>query len=242
MSRYLIVNADDFGLSEAVNYGILRAFKEGIVTSTTIMANMPGYEHAIQLAKENPGLHIGVHLTLTTYKPLLKNRKHIVMENGYFHDKNKIDEIDTEEAYEELKAQIEKVLESGIEIDHLDSHHHVHAQRVLKDVMERLSKEYQLPFRGGFSYDSHIEKFSNSNIEFYDKGITVETFKKIAKNVKEGEICEIMCHPAYVDHFLYNITSYALQRIDELEILCSEEVKQILKDEDIILTTYSQIQ
>lgn len=241
MSRYLIVNADDFGLSEAVNYGILKAYKEGVVTSTTIMANMPGYEHAIQLAKENPGLHIGVHLTLTTYKPLLKSHKHIVMENGYFHDKSKINEIDNEEAYLELKAQIEKVLESGIKIDHLDSHHHIHIEPILKEVMERLSKEYQLPFRGGFLYDSPIEKYSTSNITFYNDGITVENFKKITQNIKEKEVCEVMCHPAYVDHFLYNITSYALQRIDEVEILCSEEVKQILKEEDIILTTYSQL-
>ena len=49
----LIVNADDFGLSEAVNYGIISAYKNGIVRSTTIMAGMPAFDHAVELLKEN---------------------------------------------------------------------------------------------------------------------------------------------------------------------------------------------
>ena len=66
----LIINADDFGYSNGVNYGIIDAFKNGILTSTTCLTNMPGFNHAIQLAKENPNLGIGIHLTLTCGKPL----------------------------------------------------------------------------------------------------------------------------------------------------------------------------
>ena len=69
--KKLIMNADDFGLSEAVNYGILKGFQDGILTSTTIMANMPGFDHAVEMAKQHPEMHIGVHLNLTCYKPLL---------------------------------------------------------------------------------------------------------------------------------------------------------------------------
>lgn len=69
----VIFNSDDFGYSYGVNYGILDAYQRGILTSTTLMANMPGFEHAVKLKKEVPGLGVGVHLTLTCGKPLLEN-------------------------------------------------------------------------------------------------------------------------------------------------------------------------
>ena len=108
----LIVNADDFGLSEAVNYGIISAYKYGIVRSTTAMANMLWFEHAMELLKENKNLGCGVHRTLSCYKPVLSNLKTIVDENGYFIRRitNKIlESMDLDEVYNEFCAQIEKV-------------------------------------------------------------------------------------------------------------------------------------
>ena len=81
----LTVNADDFGYSEGVNAGIISAHKNGIVTSTTIMSNMPAYEDGVKLLRENKYLKCGVHLTLSCYKPLLKTHKTIVDENGNFY-------------------------------------------------------------------------------------------------------------------------------------------------------------
>lgn len=241
MKKRLIVNADDFGLSEAVNHGIIKAYEAGIVTSTTLMAAMPAFDHAVALAKQHPDLHVGIHLTLTAYKPLLKTHKHIVTEDGYFRKQNDIDTIDLEEAYLELKAQIEKVLESGLPIDHLDSHHHIHIHPILKDVIERLQQEYQLPIRGGFLYDSSIEKQSILLDQFYEEGVTIDNFRKLMQSLQEDNVYDLMCHPAYVDYFLYHISSYNLKRIDELELLCSQEVKTILKEENVELTTYDQL-
>lgn len=64
MPRF-IINADDFGYSRGVNYGIIDAHTDGIVYSATMMVNMPGAQHAVSLAKEHPELQIGIHLTLT---------------------------------------------------------------------------------------------------------------------------------------------------------------------------------
>ena len=69
----VIINADDFGYSQGINLGIIEAHKNGILSSTTMMANMPGFEHGVELAKNNPKLGIGVHLNLTCGKPLLDN-------------------------------------------------------------------------------------------------------------------------------------------------------------------------
>ena len=85
--RKLIVNADDFGFSEAVNHGILKAMEDGIVTSTSIMANMPGFAHAAALYHEHPDMAVGVHLNLTCYRPLLSTHKTLVTETGYFQKK-----------------------------------------------------------------------------------------------------------------------------------------------------------
>lgn len=82
--KKVIINADDFGYSRGINYGIIDSHRLGILTSTTIMAGMPGFDHAVQLAKENPKLGIGVHLTLTCGYPLLKDYQTIVDENGKF--------------------------------------------------------------------------------------------------------------------------------------------------------------
>src|SRR5262245_59394055 len=67
----LIVHADDFGLSEPVNRGILQAHQQGILTSTSIMAGGTSFRHAVDLARANPSLDIGVHLTLVEERPLL---------------------------------------------------------------------------------------------------------------------------------------------------------------------------
>ena len=107
----LIINADDFGLSEGVNYGIISAYKSGVVRSTMLWL-MPGFEHAMELLKENKDLGCGVHMTLSCYKPVLSNLKTIVDENGYFIRRitnEVIENMDLNEIYEEFCAQIEKV-------------------------------------------------------------------------------------------------------------------------------------
>ena len=63
--RKLINNADDFGYSHAINYGIIDSYLDGILTSTTLMPGMPGFQHAVALAKKNPCLGNGIHLTKT---------------------------------------------------------------------------------------------------------------------------------------------------------------------------------
>lgn len=237
--RKLIVNADDFGMSEAVNYGILKGFEAGIVHSTTIMANMPAFDHAVSLIKEKDCFHVGVHLNLTCYQPLLKNHQTLVNENGYFKGQGNIEEYDEEEMYQELCAQIDKVLESGIVIDHLDSHHHIHTTEKLKPVIQRLLEKYPYPMRGGFVYD--IEKKDKTSLytQFYNEGVTLDCFSELMKNMKEHEVYDLMCHPAYLDKFVCEVSSYRMQRVEELALLCSKEVKEIIKKEQVELVDYS---
>lgn len=237
----LIVNSDDFGYSEGVNHGIMSAHKNGIVTSCTVMANMPGFEHGMELIKANPTLRCGVHMTLTCYKPLLKDHKTIVDENGDFFRRPTeeiIKNIDLEEVYREFKAQIEKVRER-VDITHLDSHHHVHGKEYLKPVIERIANEYNLPMRQ--STDIFIDGVRNIKCvgNFYMDNVKEEYFQENLEKLREDEVVDLMCHPAFVDAFLLGSSSYNVQRAKEHKVLTSEKVKKFLEENNFELVDYS---
>ena len=238
----LIINADDFGLSEGVNYGIISAYKSGVVRSTSTMANMPGFEHAMELLKENENFGCGVHMTLSCYKPVLSNLKTIVDENGYFIRRitnEVIENMDLDEVYEEFCAQIEKV-RSKTDITHLDSHHHVHTLEKLRPVIERVLEKYDLPIRGGFEYDFNYSKIIPLIDTFYGDNVSEDYFVKKIDYLKSYEIADIMCHPAYIDDFLMKTTSYSMARINEHKILTSKDTKDFIQD-NFLLTNYREL-
>ena len=242
----LIINADDFGLSNGVNYGLMDSYKHGVVRSTSIMAGMPGFDHAVELLNNSKGLEglgCGVHLTLSAYKPVLNTHKTIVDENGFFY--KRINEeivenkFDLEEIYNEFSAQIQKVINNGIEITHLDSHHHVHTLKSLKPIMERLIKEYNLPIRGGLLYELAYDKVIPYRGFFYDKTVSIDVFKKL--DINEYEVLETMTHPAYLDSFIMENSSYNVKRIEELKILTSKELKDYIEENEIKICNYKDI-
>lgn len=147
----LIVHADDFGLSERVNEGVVDAHLNGILTSTSIMACAPAFDHAVTLAKATPSLDIGVHLTLIEERPLTDPAKvpSLVDETGHFHKHITVFAkryfrglINPEEVRLELDAQIARIREAGLEISHLDSHQHVHMLPGILKVAQDLGAKH----------------------------------------------------------------------------------------------------
>ena len=134
MIRRLIVSADDFGIHEAINRGVIEAHEKGIVTSASIVPCGRAFDDAARLASRVPTLDIGVHLTLVEEKPLLndivlnslaprgtlpKNYRTLFVGLLKGH-------IDLIEVHKELDAQIRKVKDAGLQISHIDSHQHTH--------------------------------------------------------------------------------------------------------------------
>lgn len=240
----LIINADDFGYCDSVNKAIISAHKEGVITSCTIMTGMPGFEEGVKLLQENPTLSCGVHMTLTCYKPVLNTHKTIVDENGYFYRRMSpeiLEQIDTEEIYLEFCAQIDKAIAHGIDISHLDSHHHVHTMPMLKDVIKRITDKYKLPIRGGFKEDIDLNVKSIPLVgTFYKDNVCVDFFKKHI-NVDDYEIFDMMCHPGFVSDFLKESTSYCLERETEYSILTSKEFRKSIEDLNMTLTNYKKL-
>ena len=148
----LIVNADGFGISNTVNRAILESIESGLVTSTSIMANMSGFEDAVLLLREHTAMNvrIGVHLNLTAGYPLSRpilDCPRFCNDNGKFiYDRKRwlfrLNRNEKRAVYEEMKAQIEKVLAAGIVPTHLDSHHHLHTWWGIAPQVCRLGREY----------------------------------------------------------------------------------------------------
>ena len=245
--KKLIINADDFGYSRAVTYGILDSYKIGILTSTTMMMNTPATEHAAEIAKENPGLGIGVHLVLTFGRPLLDTHKTIIDENGNFKKlsfyENNNFEIDLDEVYKEWKAQIEKYLSYGLIPTHLDSHHHINSFGELYTVYLRLAEEYNLPVRNNFSNLKNI----NSNVKTTDLfhmeyKEALEDINSIAAIFEKYDSVEVMTHPSYLDKFIMENSSFNLPRLDETAFLTdAARVKEFKGSTLFDLVTYGEL-
>lgn len=222
----LIVNADDFGYSRGVNYGIIDAHQHGIVNSTTMMMNMPGVNHAVELAKEHPALKLGIHLVLTCGKPLRSDVPTLVDEKGNFKKlkdfiKNK--DLSLTELEREWTAQIDRFLDCGLIPTHFDSHHHVHSIPEFLPVIQRLSRKYNLlvrkiseqPVEG---VPSFTDRFFH---DFYGEGVTQDYFIDLSQRDVDNQTVEVMCHPGYLDFDVLNGSSYAADRVRETRILTS---------------------
>ncbi|MDX2152239.1 MAG: ChbG/HpnK family deacetylase [Bryobacteraceae bacterium] len=141
--RVLIVNADDFGFTRDVNAGIIEAHREGILTATTLMANGRAFEDAVRLAKETPALDVGCHLVLVGGHSLLDPGRRFPGSVGELLRAVATKRLD---AYRELGAQVEKVLQAGLRPVHLDTHKHTHLFPPVLSAVARLSEEYGIPW------------------------------------------------------------------------------------------------
>lgn len=151
VARRLIINADDLGYSRGVNEAIVRCARRGVLSSATIMAGGPAFEHAVELLRELPDLGIGVHLTLTELRSVVSATRlpGLVEPSGKLpstaqalYARVTIRRSVRDSLLRELSGQMEKVLGSGIRPTHVDTHKHVHAFPVLLDLVLKVAKRY----------------------------------------------------------------------------------------------------
>jgi predicted glycoside hydrolase/deacetylase ChbG (UPF0249 family) len=151
----LIINADDFGISSNVNRAILSSMEAGLVTSTSIMANMPGFEGAVEIVYAYPCMRdrVGLHLNLTQGRPLsqliLDHPRFCGPDGNFVFDRTRslfsLDRGEEEAIVQEFRMQLDKVMAAGIRPVHIDSHHHMHSQWALAPLVSRLARDYGIP-------------------------------------------------------------------------------------------------
>lgn len=248
--KHLIVNADDFALTEGVTKGILLAHLNGIVTSTSLMVNSPYFEKAVLMLKETSSIGIGIHLTLTWQKPILPSSRipSLVDQNGKFLKRPILipDNLDIAEVEAELTAQIEKALATGLPITHLDSHHHIHVScQALFKLFANLAKKYNFPLRSLEEKERKELLYSNIGTPDYFIGtffgkekISISRIKELLGNLPDG-VTELMCHPGIPDEILAAESSYVEERKLELDILTDPNLRKWLDDKNIHLANYT---
>jgi predicted glycoside hydrolase/deacetylase ChbG (UPF0249 family) len=221
--KYLIVNADDFGASSGINRGILVTHRQGILTSTSLMVNMPAAAEAVLLSREVSDLGVGLHVNFTNES-----------------EGPVVDIRDTDACRLELRRQFDQfVALMGRLPTHLDSHHHVHRRANLRPLFVDLAARYRLPLRehsrvkyfkrfyAQWDGDTHLEWISPANLVRLLEAALADGFT------------ELGCHPGYVDPQFHS--NYNREREAELQTLCDPMVRTWLAESNVTLINFGDV-
>jgi predicted glycoside hydrolase/deacetylase ChbG (UPF0249 family) len=249
--KRLIINADDFGFTRDVNAGIVHAHREGVLTSTTLMANGDAFEDAVRLGAETPTLDIGCHLVLVQGCSLISGKLLPETPKDLLLNLHRLD------VYAELRAQIEKIVAAGIKPTHVDSHKHTHLVPAVFRAVVRLAQEFAIPYVrvpldatvrwakipaafGNRYYRSlakeHGLKMTDHFLGFRLTGyLTEESFAVSLGGLEDGET-EFMCHPGFLgDELKQARTRLKESRVKELEALTSPRIRELISESAIHL-------
>ena len=240
----VLFNADDFGFSKGVNLGILEAFQQGVISSTSLMVNMPGFNHAIELMKQYPDLlKVGIHLVTSVEHSICKDLKTLTDKNNHFyHNQDIIKNCHIEELKKEYEAQLLRFLDTGFRPTHIDFHWCFYPAQI--EAAMYLSQKYNLPIRAEnkdmeqLFKNNHIRHNMNMIQDFYNLDIAQITPKKLNSLLQYAidnhwDSCTFALHPAYVDQTLLDLSSYNIQRAKEFASLTDSTVIQFIKDNNI---------
>lgn len=263
--KRLIINADDFGLTPGVNHAVIRAHRDGVLTSATLMAGGLAWQEAVELSKANPSLGVGVHLTLTALRPVLTPQRvpSLVDGNGKFRRQFwraplwRVAEVEME-----WRAQIQRLVDAGLSPTHLDSHHHTHLWPGLTKVIARLAEEFGIPAARFISPES----FRIMGVKGLERRIAIMSWRlaqgldlakpdtvvgiEVFPKDREGMalylamlgpgVHELFCHPGSANDVpLARISSLTEKRHAETELLTAPWLRDVLVDADINLVDYS---
>ncbi len=238
----LIINADDFGLTRGVNLGIIEAFQQGIVRSTTLMVGMPAERHAVELACQHPGLKVGIHLRLTAGTPMADNVPTLLGETDQLQNQSRFwdnQSMNPEEIERELRAQIEHFLRHGIALSHMDGHHHCHRHPLVAPIARKLAEEYRVPLRPENEMTQYRGISLGFSDQFYGDNLNQENLLEIVRHyLDKVQVLELMAHPALIDEPLLVATGYAIPRARELAILTDPSLPEALISMGVIISDY----
>ena len=212
--EFIIANADDFGANSSVNKAISFCFKKGYINSASLLTNMPGFEEAVLMAKQNLFIvNLGVHINFAEGKPLTDVDKRLLTKQGdwnldsigksvKFFQKSQLSNL-----AKEIHAQINKALDRNLDVTHLDSHYHLHTLPGLQKLFIEVAKQFNLKlrlaqtYREGnylkFWYRAYINRcISDNGLNYSKRFETVAHFLKNANSDIKGMV-EIMLHPTF---------------------------------------------
>lgn len=208
--KELIINADDFGLSHGANKAIIKAWQEGVLTSASLMVGGKAFDEAVELAKANPGLQAGLHLTLVHGCSVLPPSEipGLVDSEGNFTDNPVLAGMRyfflkelKKQLQMEIEAQIVRVKDAGIPLSHIDGHLNIHMQPAVFAILMELAPRY-----GIRSFRLTRESLSDN--------LAVDRERKLGKAL---------------DAFIFSrLAAHCGPRLDKLGVFHAQEVKGLL--------------
>jgi len=262
-ARLLIINADDFGMCNSVNEAIFGVLQEGIACSTTLMVPCPWALHAMHFLRGHPEISFGVHLTVISewavyrWGPVTPREMvpSLIDKTGYFCNFEQIPEflaqVNLDQLETEFRAQIEIVLATGLQPTHLDWHClRLGGREDIPDLMVRLAKEYGLALR--VIGQSWFEKVQSQGLPCNDYDfLDSYLIDPVTKTVRYAELLrelpiglsEWAVHPGLDNSELLAIEPDGQHiRQTDFEFLISQQAKDVISQEGIILLDYRALQ
>ena len=265
--KRLIVNADDFGLTDGVNRAVVECHEAGAVSSTTLLVAAGAAEAAARLAAGNPSLGVGLHLNLTSGRPVLPHgrvRSLVASSGGFPGPAGALLRLSTgyartAELEAEIEAQLLRCRELGITPTHIDSHHHLHAHPRLRSIIQRVCPGYGITRARGYHLGSRSAKSLAVRAAFLlpSRGKRLKTPDRFSgmesmgrNNLAEllarelggpGDTLEFMCHPGHSDRELAAVSSFSSQRETELAALVSPGFRQAIEAAGVRLISFGEL-
>lgn len=228
-TRYLIVNADDFGLTHSINRGIIEAHEHGIVTSASLMVRGEAAREAGDYARRNSELSVGLHIDLAEWRYL----------GGEWTAAYQVVDAANRAA---IKRECERQLREfesivGRAPTHLDSHQHVHLSEPTRSVVTQLAAKLDVPLRSCSPLVTYNGSFYGQTGEGdpYREGISIDSLVRLIENLPTGST-ELGCHPGYVDGL---DSVYLLEREDEVRALCSDAAREAIRINNVQLGSFA---
>lgn len=274
--KYLVVTADDFGLAPEVNEAVIEAHQRGILTSASLMVAAPAARQAILLAKQHPSLAVGLHLVLAEGNSVLSNStipdlvddskrfsNHLVTTGVRYFFSKKL----KRQLAQECEAQIQEFLATGLKLDHLNSHNHLHIHPTIVKILLPLIQKYRIPavrfpwqqlslapiqqlpmalgmapwaFRLKAKFKGKV-LLNEGLFGLYESGgLTEQKWLALLPKIKEG-ITEIYCHPATKTDGVLRQTMPRYRHREEWLALLSPTVREQINSSGIQLTTWGNL-
>lgn len=231
MAKYLIVNADDFGLSHGVNRGIIECFERGIVTSASLMVRQPAAVGAAAYARQHPQLSVGLHLDLGEW----------LFKDGEWQPRYQVVDLQNETA---ITCEIERQLEEfrrlmGRNPTHLDSHQHVHRREPSRRAAAALAQSLGIVLRGNHPLVHYCGHFYGQDTDEATRpdAITVAALERILSDLPEG-VTELGCHPGHLEGL---DSAYQVERKTEILTLCDPVMAASLRTLNIKLCSFADL-
>ena len=215
-----MINADDFGQTYSCTKAIYDAYKKGLITDTTMVANGEAFDEAVAIINSDSEFakHIGIHLILTEDEPLTEDikscsrlvtdgkfNKYLTSRNSNFKPLSKEEKV---AIYHELTSQVKKLKDAGISISHADSHHHVHTNFAICNIVFTVCKEngiarirkrknvlkYNFPKRVMYGLYNILVKLNGFSSSYYLGDINDY---RIMAVLHDNKTAEAVVHPDY---------------------------------------------